>query len=159
MIDLDDIAHALGNLCRFTGHTEHFDSVAQHSVIVSELVPQADALAGLLHDATEAYVGDVSRPLKQLLPEYRLIEHGIWLAIAERFGVPATLPASVKEADNVSLLWERRDLLGKPIEPWSQSVEEAVVARVPEEHYRPMDPEEATGAFLSRFFELTGRAG
>lgn len=152
---IEDIAHALSNLCRFTGHTSAFMSVAEHSVIVSRLVPAHDALAGLLHDATEAYVGDVSRPLKQLLPAYQHIEHGIWLAIADRFGLDQGLPATVKEADNVSLLWERRDVMGPSSEPWQAWVPEELVSRVPDEILVPTDPLGARSMFLQRFAELT----
>lgn len=87
------------------------NSVGQHSVHVSEILPPNLQLAGLLHDATESYVGDVSRPLKMLLPEYRVIEDRVWGAIASKFGLPLDLPAPIKEADNILLMTEKRDLL------------------------------------------------
>jgi len=86
-----DIAHALSQLCRFNGHTSRHYSVAQHSLLVASIVPAEHQLAALLHDATEAYVGDMTRPLKALLPDFSAIEHGIWLAICERLPArPAT---------------------------------------------------------------------
>lgn len=74
MIDPWDICHSLAHLCRFNGHTREFYSVAQHSCIVAELVPEEHKLAALLHDATEAYLGDITRPLKQWMPDYRGFE-------------------------------------------------------------------------------------
>lgn len=158
MIDIGDIIHALSHLCRFTGHVSRFMSVAEHSVMVSNLVPAQDALAGLLHDATEAYVADVAdvaRPLKQLLPDYKVIEDRIWLVIAERFSLDPQLPASVKEADNISLMWERRDLLAGSADAWREWGPEHLIVRVPEQPVKGLDPEAAATAFRQRFAELT----
>jgi len=117
-ICFEDIAHALARECRFNGHVHRFYSVAQHCVHVSRLVPQEFALQGLLHDATEAYVGDMVRPLKAALPEYRAIEQRIWNAIANKFGVPVVMAPEVKHADLVALATERRDLMGPRPMPW-----------------------------------------
>ena len=69
---INTIAHALSNLCRYTGHVNRFYSVAEHSVFVSLAVPKKFALEALFHDASEAFLGDVSSPLKKLLPEYKV---------------------------------------------------------------------------------------
>lgn len=118
-IDPIDIAHALSLLCRYGGHVDRFYSVAEHCVLMSQAVPHEDALAALLHDATEAYVVDVPRPLKAYLGGYREIEAAVWTVIAIRFGVDLTLPASVMEADSRILLTERHALMPNA-ERWSQ---------------------------------------
>ncbi|MBO2952649.1 metal-dependent phosphohydrolase [Burkholderia pseudomallei] len=158
-IVIEDIATALSRICRFTGHTTKFYSVAQHSVLVSYLVPQEFALQGLLHDASEAYLGDVSSPLKQLLPDYKAIEHRVERAILKRFGLPFPLHPSIKEADLRALVTERRDFMPEPIDScrvvdaiaWSWT--EGVVG-IPA-HRSAFTPEGARAMFLARYTELT----
>lgn len=148
---IDDIAHALAHICRFTGHTREFYSVAQHSVHVSYLVPSEDALAGLLHDAHEAFVGDVASPLKHLLPEYKLIEERAEQAVRSRYGLPTTLPASVKHADLLMLATERHFLMPDTgSEHWAliDGLEPALKRLV------PVAPETARHLFLARYREL-----
>lgn len=108
---IEEIAHALSHLCRYTGHTKKFYSVAQHSVLVSYLVPAPLAMWGLMHDAAEAYLGDVSSPLKAMLPEYKVIEHRVEKAIAAYHRLPWPMPPCIKEADLVALVTEKRDLM------------------------------------------------
>lgn len=117
-IDRLDIAHALSLLCRYGGHVDRFYSVAEHCVLMSYAVAPENALAALLHDATEAYVCDVPRPLKRSLPGYQEIEDAVWHAIVEHFGIDYNLPAEVKEADNRILLTERAALMRTDLE-WS----------------------------------------
>lgn len=155
VLDIEVIAHALGNLCRFTGHTRRFYSVAQHSVLVSRLVPPHLALAGLLHDATEALVGDVSSPLKARLPAYRAVEDGIWFLLSQRYGLPLKLPPEVKQADLVALATERRDLM--PRERQFAPGAWACIADVTPDPRPivPLDPDRAARAFLERYHTLT----
>jgi hypothetical protein len=116
-VDPEDIAHALSLLCRYGGHVDRFYSVAEHCVLMSEAVAPEHALAALLHDATEAYVVDVPRPLKRVLTGYRDIELATWVAICMRFRIAPDLPAEVKDADNRILLTERKALM-RLAEPW-----------------------------------------
>lgn len=106
--DINEIATALSNLCRYTGHVNSFYSVAEHSVLVSRIVPAHLALAGLLHDASEAYLGDVASPLKKLLPEYKRIETRVQQAIAKQFGLNDDLSdPAIHEADK-RMYWQER---------------------------------------------------
>src|ERR1700712_675426 len=118
LIDPRDIAHALAHICRFGGHTRKFYSVAQHSCIVADLVPEEHKLAALLHDATEAYCGDVVQPPKQVLPAYRDIEQRLWTSICERFWIDPLLPDCVQQADMIALATERRDLMQPTSDTW-----------------------------------------
>lgn len=146
-IDIDDIAHALGHICRYTGHTQSFYSVAEHSVLVSRVVRPDLALAGLLHDASEAYITDISRPLKMLLPDYRRIEAAVEEVVLGHFGLSVPLPPEVKVADHAVLLAEQRQVMFNQ-EGWSDDSEMADVT------IGCLDPMSAKDQFLVRFYEL-----
>lgn len=149
--DIVDIAHALAHICRYTGHCRAFYSVAQHSVLLSLIVPPDDALAGLLHDAAEAFIGDVSKPLKLLLPDYRRLEQRIESAVLGRFGISA-LPVSVKHADVVMLRTEQRDLMGADNHRWWATDGVQPLAG----SIAPVGPEQARTLFLDRYAALVG---
>ena len=153
MVNIFDIAHALSYICRFTGHVNAFYSVAQHSVMVSFIVPPADALAGLLHDATEAYLGDVSRPLKQLLPQYQALETLAHQAIFEHFGLDPVLPASVHHADQIMLVTEKRDLMPRRSENWQEFSDIPPLPKT----ISVWDSFRAESEFLLRYNQLTRR--
>jgi hypothetical protein len=147
VFDIVDIAHSLSRICRFTGHTNQFYSVAQHSVLVSDQVPADQALAGLMHDASEAFLGDVSSPLKALLPDYRAIEQTVVKEIASRFGLPVAMSADIHAADRRLLYTEMRDLMPYPADdPYHAQALPSVIV--------PMGMEAAFELFLSRFHSL-----
>lgn len=170
-VDIRDIAHALSSLCRFGGHCREFYSVAQHSVLVSYAVQdRALRLWGLLHDAAEAYVGDVVWPLKRstLLDGHRVIEDRVMRAVAIHFGLTMPEPPEVKAADLVALSTEKRDLMapkqeGRQRDTGVELAAAAHAGRVPwstdvtplDETIDPWPPAIAEARFLERFGELT----
>lgn len=124
-VDILDIAHALSNIGRFTGHAVRFYSVAEHSLFVAKRCGQRFAAWGLLHDAAEAYVGDVSSPLKRSMQmkEFAAVEDLILRTIYARFGMhhsgaQAWIPDAVKEADLRMLMTEKRDLMPDSEHAW-----------------------------------------
>lgn len=152
---IEDVAHALSNICRFGGHVRSFYSVAQHSVIVSKMVPERLALYGLLHDAPEAYIGDMVRPLKRTIPEFQKVEAAVWSCILKAFELPDMSMADwevVKHFDNVAIVTERRDLL-PPIGNYRWAEDESAVA-ADAVVIIPASPGRACFAFLERFAEL-----
>ncbi|KQO98372.1 hypothetical protein [Leifsonia sp. Leaf264] len=155
-IHLEDIAHGLSLLCRFNGQIDSFYSVAEHSVLVSEQFTDRDtALYGLLHDGTEAYVGDMITPLKQFFPEYKRVENKVADAIAARFGLTITpeIKAAVKEADTRILLTERNALMPRA-DRWEL---DDLVTQLPV-RIEGWAPEVAERRFLDLFEYLTGTA-
>lgn len=148
-VRIQDIAHALSNLCRFTGHVRTFYSVAEHCVRASHCVPEMHALAVLLHDASEAYCADLSTPIKHSEPllGYRQLEKKILIAIGKHFKVDWDAHSEqIHFADQVMLASEARDLLPGAV--------------IPKEHsqlgYRiiPWTPHQAKQEYLRRYFEL-----
>lgn len=105
-ICIEDIAHHLSMICRFTGALRVHFSVAQHSLLVSALLPAEHKLWGLLHDSSEGYISDVTRPAKCDLPDYKKMEERIMKVVAERFDLPWPMPCEVKQADMVALVSE-----------------------------------------------------
>jgi hypothetical protein len=148
---IEDIAHSLANQCRFAGHSRVFYSVAEHFVRVSQLCQLGDALWGLLHDASEAFLCDVPAPLKALpaFEAYRAAECDLQQLIAVRFGLAAEQPASVTEADQAMLRIEMRDLLVAGSTGRKKAEQPLSITK-------PWPPRMAETRFLGRFWELSG---
>ncbi len=150
-VEILDIAHSLAQQCRYTGHCDQFYSIAQHCVVVSHLVPCNYALEGLLHDAHEAYIGDMSTPLKDFLNchEYESLARRIDDALCLKYGAKFhECRAAVKQADMVALSTEVRDLLKDHPRDWIPMPAPMV------EVIEPMYPEVAEFVFMERFLEL-----
>jgi 5'-deoxynucleotidase YfbR-like HD superfamily hydrolase len=158
-LDPGDIARALANVCRFGGHCRPFYSVAQHSVIVSELVEARggdveDVFAALMHDATEAYLGDMPHPIKHRSPlgaAFREAEAALEAVLRERFSIKADVP-EIKRVDRALLATERRTVSG---ESWDWPELEGVEALDLE--LVAWTPDEAERAFTARFEQLQAR--
>lgn len=154
-VRIADIAHALSNLCRFAGHTREFYSVAQHSVLVSQICGGGPVgLWALMHDASEAYLNDITRPVKhtQELSGYRVLEARVQLAVCRRYQLEAAEPESVKHVDGLVLRAEQRDLMFMPV-GWRMKGE------AHPDRIHPMPPATAKRAFLQRFDDLAADCG
>ena len=153
-VNILDIGHALANVCRFTGHTLDFYSVAQHSVMVSELLPDNLKLWGLLHDASEAYIQDIARPVKKddRFAFYREVEKRVMDSICLAYGLPCEEPPEVKDADLRVLAAEARDLMPqREHAEWDWMPDPAGIPKI-----KPWPPKRAKAYFLDAFFEITG---
>lgn len=154
-INIEDIAHALSNNCRFTGHVRDFYSVGQHSVLASLVVSPENAMTALLHDASEAYLSDIARPVKQqpgFGEVYKEAENLLMEAIAERFGITWPVPEEVHYADNLLLVTEARDLMHGTAD-WSPEYRAIEPLPTPITSWLPR---EAETRFLTRYYELRG---
>lgn len=138
-ICIEDIAHALSNICRFGGHTFKHYTVAEHSVRVSMIVSERNKLAALLHDASEAYLLDIPTPIKKALPDYYKWEYALMEVIAEKFGFKYPLVNTVMWADELMLEAEWKELM----------------LRV--KSYKPKSSATAKKLFLHEFNKLTNQ--
>ncbi len=146
---IEDIAFGLSNICRYSGQCSEFYSVAEHSLLVANVTPD-HAYSALMHDAAEAFIGDITRPLKQLLPDFKRIESSVEQAVFERFHVPNPMPKAVKAADLRVLAAEQIQIMPPETSRWSleEGVDPAPVK------VRHLPPKAAREAFLERFREL-----
>lgn len=142
-IDIIDIAHALSNVCRYTGHCNSFYSVAEHSYYVSQYA----GIEGLMHDAPEAYIADFSKPIKHLISNYKDIESNLEKVIFQKFNLQFPLPGLVKEFDDKLLHTEMSQIMN------GADFDKNLVLDLKIQGWRP---EKAEAMFLSRFYKLAG---
>lgn len=155
-VDIRDIAHSLALQCRFAGHCRRFYSVAEHSLRASRIVPPEFELWALMHDAAEAYLVDLPRPVKRSMPDYMKAESMVLLAIVTRFKIFDGIcwgrgSIAVKFADNTMLATEARDLMGTSPAKW-EALPDPLPDPIRDDAQEALNPE---GLFLARFYALT----
>ena len=151
-IRIEDIAHALSMLCRYAGHCKGFYSVAQHSVIMAGLVGWKNKLWALLHDASEAYIADLPKPVKIHLAQYNRLENGVLLAVATAFDLPWPMPDEVRDIDVRMIKTEHRDVMVPHGRHWAQDDLEDLGIEIAE----LWSPKRAEAEFLTYFDHYTG---
>jgi hypothetical protein len=151
--DINDIAHGLAYTCRWGGQSDKFYSVAEHSVLVSRYVDAQHRFPALMHDAAEAYIGDIPRPLKRILGGlYGHIEARTEEVIANTFGVPVQMHPQIKAIDNRITVDERVSLFENLYEgdDWMFRADEGLGIKI----LNPLPPAHAKQLFLEEFYKL-----
>jgi len=123
MITIEDIAHSLSNLCRYTGHLDRFYSVAEHSILCANIAlfggySEKMQMYALTHDFSESVVNDIARPIKQEIPKYKEIEDNIMKVMWEVVGIEEPTEEEYKELkkiDNTALLLEMKQLSNRDL--------------------------------------------
>lgn len=170
-IQIEDIAHALANICRFGGHTKIFYSVGQHSLAASALAQSRGysneaALACLLHDAAEAYLGDVIRPIKRhpSMEIYCAAEQAVQRAVWERFGVTPTkeMRDIISEIDEQLIAIEAKELCGADeswrlnLSEWPRDVDQQFHEVAKLSYFNALHHDRTKQRFLETYYILTG---
>jgi hypothetical protein len=155
-VTIEDIASALSNVCRFSGHLPRFYSVAQHLVNASRIVPKQHAFTALMHDTAEAFTNDLPTPLKWALPIFKELETKIESAMGKKFGFQFPYPPEVKLADTQMLMlekyWVKEDNSVWPLyEEWTKAKLKHLIPKVDLESWQPR---RAKREFLERYYEL-----
>lgn len=144
-INIHDIAHSLSLQCRFAGHCNKFYSVAEHSCHIFDTATKENALWGLLHDATEAYLVDLPRPVKNSMPIYKTTENRLMEIIASKYGLIAEMPSEIKKLDIAILFAEAKQNMNSSTEEWKDQAEPLDIK------LRFWNPKKAEVEFMSRF--------
>lgn len=150
-IDIRDIAHGLAMQCRYGGQCLRFYSVAEHCVLMARYAPDDIKLDTLMHDASEAYLSDVIRPIKAYLTNYREIETELERVIAQRFGLRWPMHGAIKRLDTAILVDERDQVMAPPPVPWSDITEPGLGVTL-----QFWTPEKAKAEFLAAFYQYGG---
>jgi hypothetical protein len=157
-VTLHDIASALSNVCRFSGHLPRFYSVAQHLVNASYIVTSENAFTALMHDTAEAFTNDLPTPLKWALPIFKELEVKIEGAMGQKFGFQYPYPPEVKTADTIMLMLEKYHV--KQCDDYWPGYSDEYPRESVEQYLNRVDltswrPSIARNKFLARYEELT----
>ncbi len=158
--DIGEIAHALGNICRFTGQCRKFYSVAEHSVLVSRIMEDrrlGDPMEGLLHDGVEAYLADVASPAKAILSDYKKLDHALDKVMRREFKLPETKSPGCIEADWIALFIEAKELLPSKGKDWAGPAGLRELAWQQPYMIQCWTPEDATSRFMDRMTDIRRR--
>lgn len=152
-VTIDDIASAVSNICRFSGHLPRFYSVAQHLVNTSRIVPPEHAFTALMHDTAEAFTNDLPTPLKWAFPIFKELETNIEAAMSAKFGFQFPYPKLIKEADTNMLILEKL-YVKEDTSVWPNYEGIEVDHLVPLVSLESWQPRRAKREFLERYEEL-----
>ena len=157
---IEDIAAHLSRIQRYNGIVANCSdkpmglSVGIHSLLVARYLPDSLKLQGLLHDATEAYMGDLVGPLKDVIPEFKTIENNLMKVIFQKFGLPFPLHHLVKEMDKLCLASEMKHCLG-----WHDLADQISGEPLEGFRYPDLTPAQTEELFLDRFEWYSKLAG
>lgn len=160
VFDVGEIAHALGNLCRYTGQCRHFYSVAEHSVLVSRIMEDlrlGDPMEGLFHDGVEAYLSDVAAPAKAMLKDYKRLDHALDLVMRKQLDLPPEKTEGCIKADWIALFIEAKELLPSGGKDWVAPPGLRALALQQPYLLRYLDPQGGTSAFMDRMSDVRRR--
>jgi hypothetical protein len=159
-VTIEDIAAALSNVCRFSGHLPRFYSVAQHLVNTSYLVRPELAFDALMHDTAEAFTNDLPTPLKWALPIFKELEVKIESAMGDKFGFTYPYHPEVKEADTIMLMVEKTYVKNdRSVWPQYEHVKFEHAVANPKVDLQSWRPSVARNKFMMRYRELTNGEG
>ena len=124
-LDIESIVHALTNVCRWGGHCKIHWSVAQHSILVSDILrhqghSEEIQFWGLMHDAAEAYLGDVCRPVKKRIGFEKYESPLLKVILRHVANLSGEIPEVVHQADNIALVSEANLLFDAPVDKWTE---------------------------------------
>ncbi len=164
MILVEDVAYSLSNLCRYNGHTGRFYSVAEHAILLADYVASQtwatprDVLTALHHDDAEYIIGDLARPVKAKIPQFKKMELFLDEAIAKRFGTIFPFPPWMREFDSRILCDEHEHIMNPSDNDWGTDALEPLGVRFM--HWMGRVPLLMRVAYLRRHYrwnlEMTG---